>query len=232
MDPHPPPSDQIAIDGPAASGKSTIARRLARRLSALYINTGEMYRALTLAVRRRGLDPDRQPDAVAAVLAATDLRYEFRAGALALTLDGRPVAEAEVRQPEVTAWVSQVARLPSVRAWMADRQRACAKLGRVVAEGRDIGTVIFPDARWKFFLTASAEERARRRLAQPGEAPPGATLASIAAEIAERDRLDSTRAVAPLKPAADAQIVDTTGLTIEQVLDRLLALMGEPPSSP
>jgi cytidylate kinase len=210
---------QIAIDGPAASGKSTVAKMIAEQLGAYYINTGEMYRTLTWVVRNQGIDPDTEVGAVAGLLADTEIRYELNDGELVLTCNGTPVVSSEIRAPEVTKFVSQVARIPAVREWMVDRQRESAELGLVVAEGRDIGTVIFPDARWKFFVTATPEERARRRLAQDGEAPDNATLASVAAEIAERDRIDSTRAVAPLKQADDAVLVDTTGLTIQEVAE-------------
>ncbi len=218
---------QIAIDGPAASGKSTVARRVADAVGAHYINTGAMYRTLTWVVRQHGIDPDHRPDNVEALLAGVEIRYEMRDGRQVLTLNGDPVDPAAIRRPDVTAYVSQVSRLPVVRRWMVQRQRDCAELGLVVAEGRDIGTVVFPDARWKFFLTATAEERARRRLAQGNETSDGATLASVAAEIAERDRIDSTRAVAPLKAAADAVTIDTTNLTIDDVTARILEAVEE-----
>ncbi len=218
---------QIAIDGPAASGKSTVAKLVAERLNALYINTGEMYRTLTWVVRQNGLDPDSQTDKVVALLDETDIRYQLTDGSLQLMCNGRPVDQATVRSPEVTAYVSQVSRIPQVRTWLVERQRESAQLGLVVAEGRDIGTVVFPNAKWKFFVTASPEERARRRLAQDGETPAGATLESIAAEIAERDRIDSTRAVSPLKQADDATLVDTTGMGIEEVLHFVISKIQE-----
>jgi cytidylate kinase len=214
---------QIAIDGPAASGKSTAARMLAERLGGYYVNTGDMYRTVAWAALRAGIDPEADPAAVAAKLPEWELRYQAEGGALRLFLNGAPVPQAAIRAPEVAAVVSQVARIPEVRAWMLSRQRECRSLGIIIMEGRDIGTVVLPDATCKFFITASPEERARRRLRQPGEVAPGATLASVAAEIAERDRIDSTRAVAPLKPAADAEIVVTDGMGPEPVADLLEA---------
>jgi cytidylate kinase len=148
-------------------------------------------------------------------------------GRFVLRLNGRPIPPEELRAPRVTAGVSYVARVPEVREWMAERQRAMAALGDIVMEGRDIGTVIFPEARFKFFLTASAETRARRRLAQAGESEPGATVESVAREIRERDRIDSTRALAPLRPAEDAVTVDTSDLDIDQVVDRLWSRIQE-----
>lgn len=219
---------QIAIDGPAASGKSTVARRVAVALDGWYVNTGHMYRALTWLAIEAGIDPASEADRLGEIL--TDTAMGFRPGddhELTLLLNGDPVTDEQVRRPDVTARVSYVAREPVVREWLRDRQRASREHGLIVMEGRDIGTVIFPDARHKFFLTATPRERARRRLEQEGENLEGATLDSVAAEIAERDRLDSTRAIAPLRPADDAEQVDTTGMTIAQVVDHICRRVRE-----
>ena len=214
---------QIAIDGPAASGKSTVARLVAARLGGYYVNTGDMYRAVSWAALERGIDIAADPEAVRALLGTLDLRYEVAGpGQLQLQLNGAPVPQEQIRSAAVAAVVSLVARLPAVRDWLRERQRECCALGTVVMEGRDIGTVILPAAPFKFFLTASPEERARRRLAQPGEVAPGATVASVAAEIAARDRLDSSRAVAPLRAAAAAVTLCTDGLTPEEVTQRIV----------
>ncbi len=209
----------IAIDGPAASGKSTIANRVAQFLGIPYINTGNMYRAITWHVQQAGIPIDDQNiSRIKSLLEQTTLEYRKGGhGVYELYLNGLPVGNA-IRSPEVTAQVSPIAAMPEVRAWLLQKQRDYTALGLIVMEGRDIGTVIFPDAKYKFFLTASPEARARRRLAQGGETPANATVMSVAAEIAERDRIDSTRAVAPLRQAADAVLVDSTDMTIEQVL--------------
>ncbi len=212
---------QIAIDGPAASGKSTVARLVASRLGGFYINTGDMYRAVTWVALRQGVDIEGCPDAaLAAALSSMDLRYRMGPeGAPVLCLDGDPVPQSAIRSPEVVRFVSQVAKLPVVRDWLRPRQRETCRLGTVVMEGRDIGTVVLPDASHKFFITASPEVRARRRLAQQGEVPSEATLESVAADIARRDHIDSSRAVAPLRPAADAIQIDTDLLDADQVAD-------------
>lgn len=214
---------QIAIDGPAASGKSTVAKLVAQRLGGFYINTGDMYRAVTRAALEAGIDAEAAPEAVVALLARIDLRYRLRGGMPVLHLDGEPVVQDSIRAPEVARVVSFVARIAGVRDWLRERQRETRALGTIVMEGRDIGTVILPDASHKFYVTASPEVRAKRRLAQAGEVADGATLASVAAEIAERDRIDSTRAVAPLRPAEDAIHIDTDHLTIEQVVETIVA---------
>jgi cytidylate kinase len=214
---------RIAIDGPAASGKSTVARLLAERLGGYCVNTGDLYRAVSWTALERGLDVARDPEAVIAMLTALDLRYRPASpGQLQLSRNGEPVPQERIRSAEVAAVVSLVARIPAVRAWLRQRQRECCALGTVVMEGRDIGTVILPDADHKFFVTASPEERARRRLRQAGEVPPGATVATVAAQIAERDRIDSSRAVAPLQAAPDAVLIDTDGLTPDQVVERMM----------
>ena len=214
----------VAIDGPAASGKSTVARLVARRLNGTYINTGDMYRTITWVALTRGIHPGEQPAQVTALLAQLDLHYVLDAARTpVLVLNGAPVPQEPIRAPEVTAAVSLIARIPEVRQWMLDRQRETRTIGTIVMEGRDIGTVIFPDTPFKFFVSASPEVRARRRLAQGGETFSGATVATVAAEIAERDRLDSSRAVAPLRPAPDAQLINTDDLTAEQVADRIVA---------
>jgi len=213
----------IAIDGPAASGKSTVARLVAARLGGYYISTGEMYRALAWDLLRHGLNPAADPAGVAARLPGLDLHCELRDGRPELVLNGEPVPTAAIRAPEVAAAASVAAAIPAVRAWLLERQRDTARLGLVVLEGRDIGTVVFPDTPHKFFITARPETRAQRRLAQAGENAPGATVASVAAEIAERDRRDATRAVAPLRPAADAVIIETDSLTAEEVAAQICA---------
>lgn len=213
----------IAIDGPAASGKSTVARLVAARLGGYYISTGEMYRALAWELLRRGLDPAADPAGVAALLPQLKLHCELRNGRPELVLNGELVPAAAIRAPEIAAAASVAAALPAVRAWLLERQRDTARLGLVVLEGRDIGTVVFPDTPHKFFITARPETRAQRRLAQAGETAPGATVASVAAAIAERDRRDATRAVAPLRPAADAVIIETDTLTAEEVAARICA---------
>lgn len=215
----------IAIDGPAAAGKSTVAQRVADALGAPYVNTGNLYRAVTWAAMARGIDSTAADADLASFLA--DFRLEHFCevdGSLTLLADGRPVGP-EIRSPEIAAQVSRFAALPAVREWLVARQRDCADLGRIVMEGRDIGTVIFPRARHKFFLTASPEVRARRRLEQAGETAVGATVATVAAEIARRDEMDSTRKHAPLRRADDAVLIDSSGLDVAQVVDRIVRLV-------
>lgn len=213
----------IAIDGPAASGKSTIASMLAAKLHIPYINTGNMFRAITMYALDSGIDLNEKCDdeIFAPLLANLQLGYEKTvSGDYELRVNGNNPGP-RLRSPEVAAYVSPVATVPVVREYLKKIQRESAKLGLVVMEGRDIGTVIFPDAAYKFFLTATPEERARRRLAQDGETFDGATLESVARDIAERDRIDSSRAIAPLKPAEDAEIVDTTPMSIDEVIEYL-----------
>lgn len=229
MIPPTPPAgcrEQIAIDGPAAAGKSTLARNLATALGANYINTGAMYRTLAWAALSRGIPDADDETAVADLLPQIDITYRRQPdGSLPLCLDGHPVPESRLRTAAVAAAASAVARYPAVRQWMLGRQRATAELGLIVMEGRDVGTVIFPAAHHKFYITATPLERARRRLAQQGEIPDGATLASVAADIAARDHQDSTRKVAPLRPAEDAIHLDTTALDAEQVLEQILQVL-------
>ena len=211
----------IAIDGPAASGKSSAAGKIAERLGVPYINTGNMYRAVTYAAMQAGFEPGEEGsrELVLDLLKKIDLQYKRNSdGALELTLNGESV-ESEIRAPEVAKYVSFIAAVPEVREWLVASQRKFAGLGMIVMEGRDIGTVVFPNARFKFYLTASPEVRAMRRLNQDGETPDGATVASVAAEIAERDRMDMTRKISPLKPAEDAIHVDSSDMTLDEVLD-------------
>lgn len=205
----------VTIDGPAGTGKSTVARQLAARLGFEFLNTGAMYRAVALACLQRAVDPAAE---VAANAVAASLSIHFSHNRL--LLDGMDVTE-EVRQPEVSHAASQVAAIPAVRARLVELQRAAAEGIDLVTEGRDQGTVVFPDAACKFFLTASPAERARRRqreLAQQGQ---DIDLEEILQQQAERDDRDLNRAVAPLKPAEDAEIVDTSEMTLDAVLEHL-----------
>jgi len=218
---------QIAIDGPAASGKSTVAKLAAKRLGAFYVNTGEMYRTIALACIKGGINAE---DEVAVAEALTKWTMDFRdsgTGEIDIIFNGAPVVKSELRLPEVAMASSQVAKVPAVREWMRQKQRDCRKLGTIIMEGRDICTVILPDATAKFFITATPEERARRRLAQSGEVSDGATLKSVAAEIAARDLQDSTRKIAPLKPAEDALQIVTDGMSAEEVADLVIKTFKE-----
>jgi cytidylate kinase len=210
----------VALDGPSGTGKSTVARRLARRLGARYLDTGAMYRAATVAALRKGVDLS---DGVAITTVVEGAKIEISTDPenASIVLDGEPVDE-EIRSGETTASVSAVSAVPAVRALLVDAQRALIADGGIVVEGRDIGSVVWPTARPKIYLTASPEARARRRAGETG-----GEVAAVAADIARRDRLDSTRAASPLTRSADAIELDTTELDIDQVVDRLVELAGE-----
>jgi cytidylate kinase len=210
----------VAIDGPSGSGKSTVSRRLATALAGRYLDTGAMYRAVTWAVLRAGVDP-LDADAVAKIAADVPLEVGTDPFDPHISAGGVSV-DAEIRGPEVTAAVSAVAAVPAVRALLVARQREIiAGTGRIVVEGRDIGAVVAPDADLKVYLTASAGERARRRSAEVA-----ADLTATAADLARRDRLDSTRAADPLQQAPDAVVLDTTELGIDEVVHRLTQLLA------
>ena len=203
----------VAIDGPAGSGKSTVARRVAAALGLAYLDTGAMYRSVAYAVLRDGIDPT-DAEAVAALAPRVQIQMGDR-----VIVDGVDATDA-IRGPEVTTSVSAVAANPAVRAEMVKRQRAWADAhGGGVAEGRDIGSVVFPGAELKVYLTASEEERARRRADEMGHP----AYDQVAADIARRDQVDSTRAASPMMVADDALVIDTTGRTIDDIVEEVLS---------
>jgi cytidylate kinase len=205
----------VAVDGPSGSGKSTVSRRLAGTLHASYLDTGAMYRAVTWAVLRSGVDPS-DADGVTKVAQETTLEIAVDPAHPSVRADGVAV-DAEIRGPEVTAAVSAVSAVPAVRRLLVARQREIiAAVGRIVVEGRDIGSVVAPDADLKVYLTASADARARRRSAEFAT-----DVDATAADLARRDRLDSTRAADPLQQVPDAVVLDTTELGVDEVVARL-----------
>ena len=207
----------IAIDGPAGAGKSTVSRAVAARLRLPYLDTGAMYRAVTLAALRRGIDP-HDVDAVALLVRDVEITIDDSS----VIVDGVE-SVADIRTKEVTALVSVVSAIPAVRAELRDRQRAWAeRAGGGVIEGRDIGSVVFPNADLKVYLTASHLERARRRAAEAG-----GDVDEIAAAIAARDHYDSTRHDSPLTEADDAKLVDTDNRSVDEVVDAIVDLLGE-----
>lgn len=210
----------IAIDGPSGSGKSTLGRMLARQLSLLYIDTGSMYRAVALAVMESSISA-KDDVAVGSLARRIEIDLDGDPDSLRVRLEGRDVTEA-IRKEEVTHMSSIISTIPEVRRAMVERQRELGRRGAVL-NGRDIGTVVFPDATIKFFLTAAPEERAERRYHEERTLNAKATLQETFADMIERDRRDSTRADSPLTVAADAVVIDSTGLSVEEVLQSMLA---------
>ena len=208
----------VAIDGPAGAGKSTVARAVAQALGFRYLDTGAMYRAIALAAIESGVGPDDAP-ALAELAASADIVSEPER----TLLNGRDVSD-RIREGDVTECVSQVAAHPEVRAALLDRQRSLATSDDVVMEGRDIGTVVLPNAEVKIFLTASLEERARRRAEELGVLD-GMTAQEMVKTIDERDKADSAREASPLTQAEDAHLVDSTGRSISEVVDEITRLV-------
>ncbi len=217
----------IAIDGPSGTGKSTVARRVAQALHAGFLDTGAMYRIVTLAVLRAGVDPADNA-AVASMLPDLSFDSPTNAGRQHHSLLGTDVS-TEIRGAAVTLAVTPVSANPAVRAFLLDRQRLLARSGRMVVEGRDIGTVVVPDADLKVYLTADAAERAKRRHRQNAAlvGGPSPDLAAVADDLHRRDTRDSSRAHAPLQAAADAVVVDSSELALEETVARVLALAAE-----
>ena len=213
---------QITLDGPSVTGKSSVARAVAARLGAAYLDTGAMYRAATVAVLDAGVDPE-DGEAVAGVVAGARIEVGTAADTELVEVDGVDVA-VRIRGAEVTRAVSAVSAVPAVRRRLVDQQRALvAAADAVVVEGRDIGTVVLPDATLKVYLTAAPEARAQRRAAQLGLRTP-AEVAALAVDLRRRDEYDSSREDSPLRPAADAVVVDSTHLDREGVVDRVVEL--------
>ena len=216
----------IAIDGPAGAGKSTLARALARELGYLYVDTGAIYRTVALRAREAGADPS-DPEQVAPLLEDLDLRMDYGGdGVQRMYLSGRDVTET-IRENEISALASQVAALPAVREFLLDFQRKQAREHNVVMDGRDIGTVVLPQAGVKIFLTAAPEARARRRTAELLQRGQDADFDEILREIRQRDEQDENRPVAPLRQAEDAALLDTTNLDLKGSLEALLTLVRE-----
>jgi len=211
----------IAIDGPAGAGKSTIARMIARKLSFLYIDTGAIYRALTLKVLEKQINIS-DVNAIVDTAAATVIDLiNSQDGSLKVFLDGRDVSR-EIRQPRVTRFVSDIAKIKEVRHILIKLQRKLGKAQDSVLDGRDIGTVVFPDADKKFYLDAQFEERVMRRYKELKALGENITLEDVATDLRNRDTIDSTRECAPLKKAEDAIYIDTTTMSIEEVINKVL----------
>ena len=211
----------ITIDGPAASGKSTIARLLAKKLGASFLDTGAMYRAVTFAAIQEGVDLENE-ERLLGIIEKNDFRFSAKNDLMTVQINGKDVTE-QLRDPEVTANARYIAAAPKVREKLVQMQRQyAAEQERIVTEGRDQGTVAFPDAEAKFFLIAQPRERARRRLTELQAKGINDSLEKIQELIEKRDKTDSERGVGPLKPAHDAIEIDTTNLNIEQVLDKIL----------
>ena len=212
----------VAIDGPSGAGKSTLARSVARELGAVYVDTGAIYRTVGYCAWRRGIDPDAR-EAICALLPQLEISMGYDDDGLQrMYLNGEDVTK-EIRLPQISMYASRVSALPEVRAFLMDMQRDMARRHSVVMDGRDIGTVVLPQAQVKIFLTASAEDRARR-LRERGTPK---DFDELLEEIRQRDHNDTSRAAAPLRPAEDAVYLDTTGNTFEQSREQILKIIKE-----
>ena len=211
----------IAIDGPARAGKSSIARGVARELGYIYVDTGALYRTVGLAVSRSRIDLEDRSE-LEALLKNTDIRLVFQGGEQRVLLNGVDVSD-EIRTPEASLMASRVSARPTVRAFLLSLQRELAETNNVLMDGRDIGTVVLPNAQIKYFLTASIDCRAQRRYRELTEKGQDVRLEDVRADIEKRDYYDSHRAIAPLKAAADAEIIDNTGMQLEQSVAALTA---------
>jgi len=218
---------QIAIDGPAGAGKSTVAKIIAQKLGYIYIDTGAMYRALTYKILKEKIDLN-DTSLLMTVAENTSITFDNRAGITKQLVfcDGEDVTEL-IRSPEVNNFVSKVAQIPEIREVMVTMQQKLSLINNVIMDGRDIGTVVLPQAKYKFFLTAALEERAKRRTQELWEKGYQVRYQSVLEDIIQRDKLDTTREVAPLKPAPDAILIDTSNLTLEEVVAKILKIIRE-----
>lgn len=209
----------IALDGPSGAGKSTIAKMAAKKLGFVYVDTGALYRSIAYNALSRGIDLD-DAGAVADSLKGLDLKLTYIDGAQAVLANGENVSD-KIRTPEVSMGASKVSAIPAVREFLLDTQRSIAKENDIIMDGRDIGTVVLPDAQVKLFLTASAEERANRRFKELQEKGDPSTYEEVLADINQRDYNDTHREIAPLKQAEDAQVIDSTHMTIDEVVEAI-----------
>ena len=216
----------VAIDGPAGAGKSTIAKAAAARYGFIYVDTGAIYRTVGLAARRADIDP-HDPEAVKGILPSLSIRFDYGADGTQRMFLGEEDVSALIRTPEISLYASAVSAIPAVRDFLMDMQRNMAKMTSVVMDGRDIGTVVLPDAGLKIFLTASVEARARRRMEELAAKGEQVRYEEVLADMVLRDRNDSTRAAAPLKAAEDALLVDTTSMGLEESIEYICARIAE-----
>ncbi len=213
----------IAMDGPAGSGKSTIAQRLAETLDYLYLNSGSMYRAMTLLALREGGDP---ANVSALIQLAKNCRIDFSNNGKTTLLNGEDVSDA-LRTPEIDRAIADIAKIPDIRREMVRQQRRIGENGGIIVEGRDVTTVVFPEADLKFYISASVEERAKRRFTEQQAKDIETTLERVEQEIRERDQMDESREHSPLQTAEDAIVVDTTSMTINQAVEFVLNRVEE-----
>ena len=214
----------VAIDGPSGAGKSTLAKIIAARFHFVYLDTGAIYRTVGLAAQRAGVD---SKDSAGVIALLPELRIDVaydESGAQHMILDGEDVSR-EIRTPKSSVYASDVSAIPEVRAFLMDMQRSAAKKYNVIMDGRDIGTVVLPDADLKIFLTADAAQRAKRRCLELKEKGMEASYPEVLADIQYRDRQDSSRAAAPLKPAADAVLLDNSDISLEQTVEDVAAMI-------
>lgn len=220
----------IAIDGPSGSGKSTLAKMLAASLGYIYIDTGALYRTVGLFAMQNGVSSDA-PEGVIPLLDKLDLQMRLEDGGNAVYLNGTKVG-AEIRTSEASVYASQVSKLPEVRAFLLETQRSIARQNNVIMDGRDIGTVILPDAQVKIYMSASPEQRAKRRLAELVAKGEDITLEQVLADIKWRDQNDANREIAPAKPAKDAVFLDNSSLTLDELLQSALEIVSKAIGTP